>query len=103
MIRSVDYDDISYSRMTRSMEQSLSASEFKILAVLRRLIPDGRRRKLSNAIIARHACVSEGTVSIAIRAMDGVFLVRHALGDGRGGGFAIEMLPPPELRREKVL
>jgi hypothetical protein len=89
--------------MTRSMEQSLSASEFKILAVLRRLIPDGRRRKLSNETIARHARVSEGTVSTAIRAMDGVFLVRHALGDGAHSGFAIEIVLPPELRRGKVL
>jgi Flp pilus assembly protein TadB len=30
-----DYQDVGHSRMTRSMEQSLSLSEFKILAVLR--------------------------------------------------------------------
>jgi hypothetical protein len=84
--------------MTRSMEQSLSLSEFKILAVLRRIIPDGKRRKISHATIARRAGVGEGTVSLAIRAMDGVFIVRHPLGESHNKGFAIEMLPPPELR-----
>lgn len=92
------YDGLSHSRMTRSMEQRLTASEFKVLAVLRRLIPDGHRKTISNADIAKRAMLSESMVSTTIRAMDGTFLRRHAIAPA---GFAIEILPPPEVQRKE--
>jgi hypothetical protein len=81
------------------MEQSLSLSEFKVLAVLRRIIPDGKRRKISQANIARRAVVSESTVSRAVTAMHGVFLFRHPTDEG--AGYEIEILPPPELIKKR--
>lgn len=86
---------ISHARMTRSM-QGLRGGEYKVLAAVRRLIPDGQRRKLSQALIARKAAVSEGTVSAAMKQLDGLYLKRHYLGRGRGNGYEIEMLPPTE-------
>lgn len=86
---------VSHARMTRSMH-TLRGGEFKVLAAIRRLIPDGERRKLSQAEIAAKAKVSEGTVSAAMKTLNDVYLKRHFLGRGRGKGYEIEMLPPPE-------
>jgi hypothetical protein len=91
------WQGISHARMTRSM-QALPGGAHKVLTTLRRLIPDGARRKISQAEIARRACVSEGTVSSAMHHLDGPYLVRHSLGRGRGRGYEIELLPPPEQR-----
>lgn len=89
-----------YARMTRSM-QGLSGAEFKVLAALRRLIPDGEQRKMSNAEIAAAARVGEGTVSTAMPVLEqGHFLKRHFLGRGRGRGYRIEMLTPPDGAQE---
>lgn len=90
-----------HSRMTRSMEWALSPAEFKIIAVLRRSIRDGQRRRISQREIARRARVSESTVSVAIRRLDGIYLQRRFIGRGRGGGYEIEMLPPPEMRHPR--
>jgi hypothetical protein len=89
-----------HARMTESMEQQLSIAEFKILAVLRRLIPDGKRRKLATATVASEAGFSKRRVLVAIRAMDGKFLVHHPSSNQRDGSVLIEMLLPPELREE---
>lgn len=86
---------VSHARMTRSMS-ALRGGEYKVLAAVRRLIPDGERRKFSQADIAKRARVSEGTVSEAMKALDGAYLRRHFLGRGRGRGYEIEVLPPPE-------
>lgn len=86
---------VSHARMTRSMS-ALRGGEYKVLAAVRRLIPDGARRKISQAEIAARAGVSEGTVSAAMRRLDGAYLTRHLLGRGRGAGYEIELLPPPE-------
>jgi hypothetical protein len=83
--------------MTRST-QALPGGAHKILTALRRIIPDGQRRKISQAEIARVAEVSEGTVSAAMPMLAGVFLVRHFVGKGRGNGYEYELLPPHELR-----
>jgi hypothetical protein len=88
---------ISHARMTRSMS-GLSGAEYKVLGTVRRLIPDGMRRKISHEEIAEKAKVSEGTVSRALRKFDGIYLHRYFLGRGRGRGYEIEMLPPPEQR-----
>ena len=87
----------SHARMTRSM-RSLPGGTYKVLATLRRLIPDGARRKVSHDMISRVAQVSEGTVVTAMRELDGAFIIRHSLGKGRGNGYEIEMLVPPEQR-----
>lgn len=87
----------SHARMTRSM-RSLPGGTYKVLATLRRLIPDGARRKVSHDMISRVAQVSESTVSAAMDKLDGAFIIRHYLGKGRGNGYEIEMLPPPEQR-----
>jgi hypothetical protein len=70
---------------------------------MRRIIPDGQRRKISQAEIARKAEVSEGTVSSAMKILDGIFLVRHFVGKGRGNGYEIELLPPHEFRPRMAL
>lgn len=88
---------ISHARMTRSMH-ALRGGEYKVLAAIRRLIPDGERRKISQLDIADRAGVSEGTVSAAMRSLDGAYIKRHYLGRGRGRGYEIEVLPPPEQR-----
>lgn len=87
---------ISHGRTTRAMERSLLPAEFKVVATLRRLIPDGQRRRLPQALIAQRAKVSEGTVSRTMRKVEGIFFRRHFLGKGRGGGYEIEALPPAE-------
>ena len=86
---------VSHARMTRSMS-ALRGGEYKVLAAVRRLIPDGQKRKLSQAEIAERANVSEGTVSAAMRRLDGAYIRRHWIGKGRGAGYEIEVLPPPE-------
>jgi hypothetical protein len=83
--------------------QAMPGGAHKVLATLRRLIPDGARRKIPQDEIARKACVSEGTVSSAMRLLDGAYLVRHFIGRGRGNGYEIELLPPPEQRPLGVL
>lgn len=88
---------ISHARMTRSMH-ALRGGEYKVLAAIRRLIPDGERRKISQFDIATRAGVSEGTVSFAMKALDGPYIKRHYLGRGRGRGYEIEVLLPPEQR-----
>jgi hypothetical protein len=93
---------ISHGRTTRAMERTLSPAEFKVVAVVRRLIPDGQRRKISQADIARKACVGEGTVSRTMRKVDEVFFRRHFVGRGRGNGYEIEALPPAEHLRLPV-
>lgn len=90
---------ISHGRMTRAMEQSLSPAEFKVLAVVRRIIPDGQRRMISQFEIARRARVSESTVSATMRKVDGIFTRRFLIGIGRGRGYEIEMIPPAEQLR----
>jgi hypothetical protein len=87
---------ISHARTTRAMERALSPAEFKVVAVVRRLIPDGQRRPLSQAEIAAKASVSEGTVSRTMRKVDGLFFRRHFIGKGRGKGFEIEVIAPAE-------
>lgn len=88
---------INHSRMTPTMERALRPVEFKVLHVVRRMIPDGQRRKLSQAEIAKRAKVSEGTVSRAMRALaEGKFIKRYFLGKGRGNGYELEVLPPRE-------
>jgi hypothetical protein len=88
--------------MTRSM-QAMPGGAHKVLTTLRRLIPDGARRKIPQNEIAKKACVSEGTVSSAMRLLDGPYLIRHPLGRGRGRGYEIELLPPPEQRPPAAL
>jgi hypothetical protein len=94
-------DGAPFARMTESMEQQLSIAEFKTLAVLRRLIPDGERRELSIAAIARDVRrISKGRLLSAIRVMDGRFIICHPSSDLPDGSVLIEMLLPPELREE---
>jgi biotin operon repressor len=93
------WQGISHTRLTRSTE-SLPPAAYKVLGVLRRVIPDGQRRKMSQADIARRAKISRSTVAEAMRSLDGIYLARHYLGLGRGKGYEIEMLPLPELRKD---
>jgi hypothetical protein len=79
--------------MTRSMD-GLYGCEYKVLATIRRLIPDGQRRKVSQADIARRANVSPSTVSETVRKIDRVFIRLHFVGKGRGGGYEIEVISP---------
>lgn len=76
----------------------LSGAEHKVLAALRRKIPDGERRKLSNEEIWKESGVgSEGTVSVAVRRLaDLGYIQRHFLGRGRGRGYEIEVVSPRE-------
>lgn len=87
---------ISHGRTTRAMEQTLSPAEFKVVAVVRRLVPDGEKRRISQATIAAKAKVSEGTVSRTMRKVDSVFFRRHFAGNGRGNGYEIEAIPISE-------
>lgn len=89
----------SHSRMTRSMEY-LPLPAKAILMHLRRVIPDNETRVISQVEIARRANVGESTVSkyMPLLVSDG-WVNRTAPGrGGRGNGYAITVLPPPELR-----
>jgi hypothetical protein len=90
-----EWKGVSHTRLTRSTE-SLPLAAYKVLGVLRRVIPDGQRRKMSQAEIARRAEISRSTVAGAMRSLDGIYLARYFLGQGRGNGYEIEMLPLPE-------
>jgi hypothetical protein len=89
--------------MTRSTE-GLPQSEYKILAVLRRIIPDGETRQISQADIARRARVSEGTVSPAMRALEarGYLERERPTKFVRGSGYAITIVPLPEVRGRAI-
>jgi hypothetical protein len=93
------YEGVECARITESME-SLPTAAYKLLGVLRRIIPDETRRAMTQAEIAAESGMSRGTVASALKVLDGRFIRIHSHGKGRGKGCEIEMLLPPELREE---
>jgi hypothetical protein len=106
---SPDWRGTRHARIPRSiLAARIPKSAKECLVALRYLIPDGETKRISHDTIARRAGLSEGSVSPAMKILAGEhpnyphirFVTRDWQQDGHGQpGFAITMLPPPELRK----
>lgn len=107
----LDYRGKRHARMTTSMRR-LPKTMRLVLLELRWRIPDGETKHVSNATLAGATGLSEASVSVYVRLLAGEpvivkgetlqpppqrFIARARRSDGPG--YAITMLPPPELRQ----
>src|SRR5262245_60494886 len=110
MLSLATYKRTRHARMTRSLlrvAQALPGHDNGpgadvVLKALRYMLKDGETRQLSQADIADVAGCSEGTVAKYMPRLAQAGLIERTppAKAGRGNGYTITMLPPPELRVE---